>query len=73
MSSPSSTVADSGPGLAAEALEQMFAAFYTTMPDVLGFGLSICRSIEAHDGRPWASANDRGGAVFQFTLPAPSR
>jgi C4-dicarboxylate-specific signal transduction histidine kinase len=28
-------VADSGPGLAAEALEQMFAAFYTTKPDGL--------------------------------------
>jgi PAS domain S-box-containing protein len=68
------TVADTGPGLAAGALDQMFAAFYTTKPGGLGLGLSICRSIiEAHDGRLWASANDRGGAVFQFTLPAPPR
>jgi len=68
------TVADTGPGLAAGALERMFAAFYTTKPGGLGLGLSICRSIiEAHDGRLWASANDRGGAVFQFTLPAPLR
>jgi len=67
-------VADTGPGMAAEALEQMFAAFYTTKPDGLGLGLSICRSIiEAHDGRLWASADDRGGAVFQFTLPVPPR
>jgi PAS domain S-box-containing protein len=67
-------VADTGPGLAAGAQEQMFAAFYTTKPGGLGLGLSICRSIiEAHDGRLWASANDRGGAVFQFTLPAPPR
>lgn len=67
-------VADTGPGLAAEALEQVFAAFYTTKPRGLGLGLSICRSIiEAHDGRLWASANDAGGAVFQFTLPAPPR
>jgi C4-dicarboxylate-specific signal transduction histidine kinase len=67
-------VADTGPGLAAGALEQVFAAFYTTKPSGLGLGLSICRSIiEAHDGRLWASANERRGAVFQFTLPAPAR
>jgi PAS domain S-box-containing protein len=64
-------VADTGPGLAAGALEQMFAAFYTTKSGGLGLGLSICRSIiEAHDGRLWASANEPRGAVFQFTLPA---
>jgi C4-dicarboxylate-specific signal transduction histidine kinase len=67
-------VADAGPGLAAEALEQVFAAFYTTKPSGLGLGLSICRSIvEAHDGRLWASANEPRGAVFQFTLPTPAR
>jgi C4-dicarboxylate-specific signal transduction histidine kinase len=66
-------VADTGPGLAAEAPEQVFAAFYTTKPGGLGLGLSICRSIvEAHDGRLWANANEPRGAVFQFTLPTPS-
>ena len=67
-------VADTGPGLAAGALDQMFAAFYTTKPGGLGLGLSICRSIiEAHDGRLWASANEPRGTVFQFTLPASLR
>jgi signal transduction histidine kinase len=67
-------VADTGPGLAAGKLEQVFAAFYTTKPSGLGLGLSICRSIiEAHDGRLWASANEPRGAVFQFTLPASTR
>jgi signal transduction histidine kinase len=67
-------VADTGPGVAAGELEQMFAAFYTTKPGGLGLGLSICRSIiEAHDGRLWASANEPRGAVFQFTLPIPAR
>ena len=65
------SVADTGPGLTAEAPKQLFAAFYTTKPRGLGLGLSICRSIiEAHDGRLWASANEPRGAVFQFTLPA---
>src|SRR5262249_44328401 len=67
-------VADTGPGLAAEAPEQLFAAFYSTKPGGLGLGLSICRSIiEAHDGRLGASANEPRGAVFQFTLPIPAR
>ena len=64
-------VRDSGPGLAPAALEHLFKAFYTTKPNGLGLGLSICRSIiEAHGGRLWASANSPRGAVFQFTLPA---
>ena len=63
-------VGDSGPGLAPAALEQLFKAFYTTKPNGLGLGLSICRSIiEAHGGRLWASANAARGVVFQFTLP----
>ena len=63
-------VRDSGPGLAATALEHLFEAFHTTKPNGLGLGLSICRSIiEAHGGRLWASANSPRGAVFQFTLP----
>jgi len=64
-------VRDSGPGLAPAALEHFFTAFYTTKPNGLGLGLSICRSIiEAHGGRLWASANMARGAIFQFTLPA---
>ena len=63
-------VRDSGPGLAPEALDRLFDSFYTTKPNGLGLGLSICRSIiEAHGGRLWASANVPSGAVFQFTLP----
>jgi signal transduction histidine kinase len=51
-------------------LEHLFDAFYTTKPNGLGLGLSICRSIvEAHGGRLWACANLPRGASFQFTVP----
>jgi PAS domain S-box-containing protein len=63
-------VRDSGPGLAPEALEHLFDAFYTTKPGGLGMGLSICRSIiEAHRGRLWATNIAPHGAAFNFTLP----
>jgi C4-dicarboxylate-specific signal transduction histidine kinase len=64
-------VRDSGPGLAPATLDHVFEAFYTTKPDGLGMGLSICRSIvEEHGGRLRASANLLRGASFQFALPA---
>jgi len=67
-------VRDWGPGLKPESLDRLFDAFYTTKPDGMGMGLSICRSIiEAHGGRVWATANVPQGAVFQFTLPQQER
>src|SRR6266446_4550022 len=62
-------VRDWGPGLKPESLDRLFEAFYTTKPDGMGMGLSICRSIiEAHGGRVWATTNLPQGAVLQFTL-----
>ena len=64
-------VRDSGPGLAPAALERVFEPFYTTKPDGMGMGLSICRSIiEAHGGRLGATTCEPRGALFQFTIPA---
>jgi C4-dicarboxylate-specific signal transduction histidine kinase len=64
-------VLDSGPGLSPEKFERLFEPFYTTKPNGMGMGLSICRSIiEAHGGRLWATRNEPRGAVFQFTLLA---
>src|ERR1700722_14754051 len=63
-------VRDSGPGFSAENLQHLFAPFYTTKPNGMGMGLSICRSIiEDHGGRLWASRVDPQGALFQFTIP----
>jgi PAS domain S-box-containing protein len=67
-------VRDSGPGLAQEQFQDIFKAFYTTKPDGIGMGLSICRSIiDAHGGRLWAEANHPSGAVFRIALPATGR
>jgi C4-dicarboxylate-specific signal transduction histidine kinase len=64
-------VGDSGPGVAQEDRERIFGSFYTTKPDGVGIGLSICRAIiDAHGGRLWADAHQPRGAVFRFTLPA---
>jgi C4-dicarboxylate-specific signal transduction histidine kinase len=64
-------VQDTGPGLSPENLPRLFEPFYTTKPEGMGMGLSICRSIvEAHGGRLWATPCEPQGALFQFKIPA---
>jgi PAS domain S-box-containing protein len=63
-------VADEGPGIPPEQMDQIFAPFFTTRPDGLGLGLNICRTIvEAHGGFMTVENHAGGGAAFSFTLP----
>ena len=63
-------VIDHGPGVSEDGWTKIFEPFYTTKPEGMGMGLSICRSvIELHGGRIWVNANPTGGAIFHFTLP----
>ena len=64
------SVADTGPGIAASALDTMFEPFTSSRPGGLGMGLSISRSIvEAHGGKIWGENRPDGGAVVGFGLP----
>jgi signal transduction histidine kinase len=63
------SIADTGTGIGSQNLDRVFNPLFTTKPDGMGMGLSICRSIiEAHDGRLWVSPNTPRGAVFYFSL-----
>jgi signal transduction histidine kinase len=63
-------VEDTGTGIDPKNVDRIFNPLFTTKPNGMGMGLSICRSIiEGHHGRLWASAGAAGGAVFQLVLP----
>jgi signal transduction histidine kinase len=67
------SVEDSGPGIDSEKLESIFEAFVTTKPHGMGLGLPICRLIiSRHEGQLSARADNKSGALFQFTLPIKS-
>jgi len=64
------SVTDTGVGIPADKLEEIFNAFVTTKSGGTGMGLAISSTIiESHGGRLWATLNLGPGATFQFTLP----
>jgi PAS domain S-box-containing protein len=64
------SVSDTGVGIPADKIDQIFDTFFTTKPQGTGMGLAISRSIvESHGGRLWATSNPERGSTFQFTLP----
>lgn len=67
-------VGDTGPGIDAAVIDQVFDQFFTTKPEGVGMGLSISRSIvESHGGDVRAESGRDGGATFRFTLPASAK
>lgn len=64
------SVCDNGPGLRDDWTAKIFEPFFTSKPEGMGMGLSICRSIiEGHGGWILAKNNPDRGATFTFTLP----
>ena len=64
------TVTDCGTGIDPKDMSRIFEAFFTTKPEGMGMGLSICRSIvEAHGGRLSVAPGMPQGSVFHFQLP----
>jgi C4-dicarboxylate-specific signal transduction histidine kinase len=64
------TVTDNGPGLSEEALLRCFEPFYTTRPDGLGLGLSLCAALaESMHGQLSVRNDPPRGAQFRLQLP----
>lgn len=64
-------VADHGCGIERDELESVFEPYFTSKPDGLGLGLSICRTIvKSHSGSIAAESDPARGTIFRMTLPA---
>lgn len=69
------SVIDSGPGIPAAELENIFERFYrldaSRAAKGAGLGLAIVRRlVELHGGRVWAESELGKGSTFTFTLPS---
>jgi signal transduction histidine kinase len=71
------TVADTGPGIAAEEAAKIFDPFYQVAhvgaqrPHGTGLGLAISKIlVEMQRGRLWVESVVGHGSMFYFTLPA---
>ena len=68
------SVGDTGRGVPAEALQQIFEPFYTTKRDTGGTGLGLSVSIgiaQSHGGSLTATSSPDEGATFTLRLPLP--
>jgi signal transduction histidine kinase len=65
------SVADTGEGISSQDIDRIFNPLFSTKPNGMGMGLSICRAIiEAHNGRIWVAPNRPQGAVFVTSIAA---
>lgn len=71
-------IADTGPGIPADALPYIFERFYRvpgTEDQALGTGLGLTitqQIVEAHGGKITVSSEEGHGTTFTFTLPMPT-
>jgi signal transduction histidine kinase len=64
-------IADTGPGIPADRVAQVFQPFVSGKPGGMGMGLAICRSvIAAHDGSLVIERTGPEGTTFRVVLPA---
>jgi signal transduction histidine kinase len=63
-------ISDTGPGISAETLENIFVPFFTTKTQGTGLGLSICRQLLEQLGGTLQVASRVGeGTTFTIELP----
>ncbi len=66
-------VIDLGVGISEDIEKQLFTPFFTTKPEGMGLGLSLCRTVvEQHGGHLEFEAVTPRGTLFRFTLPTAS-
>ena len=66
------SVADSGPGIAAEHHQEIFEDFVRVDRNTSGMGLGLAiakRLIQAHRGKIWVASETPSGSKFTFLLP----
>ena len=64
------SVIDQGVGISEEVARQLFTPFFTTKPEGMGLGLSLCRTVvEQHGGALRYETQLPQGTAFIFTLP----
>jgi two-component system NtrC family sensor kinase len=64
------TIADNGPGIPEENMENIFDPLFTTKPEGAGLGLSICLNIlQRLGGHISVKSEPEKGAVFTVELP----
>ncbi len=67
-------VRDTGPGIPADKLTEIFDPYYSTKAEGSGLGLWIAQQIAtAHGGSLVAANPPGGGALFSLTLPLPRK
>ena len=64
------TVTDHGPGVPDDVATRLFTPFFTTKPEGMGLGLSLCRTVvEQHGGKLEFERSAAGATIFRFSLP----